>query len=169
MERSGAGGAFRRALPTLIAGPLLLALAACATVVAPLPPGVDVQVTIGNNGATSWRIDSVQGGDVGAAAGDNPTLTLEVGMRYRLVIPASDGIHPFELLTRGASPATDVVLLSEKANVEGGFEEDPDVVFVEEGDGFEFTLTQELADALSGYRCGIHSSSMRGEVDIASP
>ena len=142
VERSQEGGALRRALPSPIAGAALLVLAACATVAGPLPlpPGVDVLVTVGHDGATSWSIDSVQGGDVGAGAGANPTLMLEVGMRYRFVIPVSDGIHPFELLTLGASPAADVALLSEKANMEGSFEDDPDVDFIEDGDVFEFTL-----------------------------
>lgn len=169
MMRSSGRSTRLRQLPLaaralLTVGALLL-LASCA--VQTLPEGVDVLARIENAGANAWRVVGVQGGQLGNTSGDNPTLTLEVGMRYRFDIPVSNGIHPFELLSLGAGSAEDVVLLSEGANVQGSFEDDPAVDFIETDGIFEFTLTQELADALSGYRCGIHVNSMRGAIDIA--
>lgn len=164
----------RAALRGLVAGTLLLVLGACATVVA-LPEGIDVLVLLGHRGADAWIVTGVEGGDLGDRSGDNPTLTLLVGERYRFEIPASNGVHPFELITVGQppgdprDPAADVVLLSEEEGVTGSFEAAADVDFVSEGDGFEFTLTQALADALTGYRCGVHTVAMWGAIEIGAP
>jgi hypothetical protein len=163
-----------RALRALVAGVLLLVLGACAAVIA-LPEGVDVLVVIGHRGADAWTVTRVEGGDLGDRSGDNPTLTLRVGERYRFEIPVSNGVHPFELLTLGhppgdpRDPAGDVVLLSEEDGEDGSFEADADVDFVSDGDVFEFTLTQALADALTGYRCGVHTVSMWGAIEIGAP
>lgn len=163
-----------RALRAAVGAALLLALSACAAVIT-LPDGVDVLVVLDNRGADAWLVGGVQGGDVGPGAGDNPTLTLQVGERYRFDIGASNSIHPFELLTLGhdptdpRNPGADVVLLSEEAGVTGSFEADPDVAFVSNGDAFEFTLTPALAAALSGYRCGIHTDIMWGAIEIGAP
>ncbi len=146
---------------------LLLAMAGCAVVPGALLP-VDVTVTVDSVGiATAWQVVTVDGGTVGNPMGNNPDLVLEIGTRYRIVNQVG-AFHPFELLTLGASPGDDVVLLSEKDS--GSFEADPDVDFQEEAGSVSFTLTPPLAAALSGYRCGIHTQNMRGVIDtVATP
>ena len=117
--------------------------------------------------ATAWQVVTVDGGTVGNPMGNNPDLVLEVGIRYRIVNQVG-AFHPFELLTLGAAPSNDEVLLSEKAD--GSFEADPDVDFQDEAGSVSFTLTPALAAALSGYRCGIHTINMRGAIaTVAAP
>lgn len=105
-------------------------------------------------------------GEVGAAEGaKDPALTLTVGQRYRIDNQAS-AAHPFELLDGEAEFGNDVVLLSQREEEDGSFEDDADVAFEADDSGMTFTLTQGLADALSAYRCEFHPVNMRGVVSI---
>ncbi len=147
---------------------LPLLLAACVTSGGnPGPaPGctVDACVSFDNVGVTDWEVIEVQG-DAVAAVGIEPTLSLTVGNRYRIFNTGNRSSHPFALIQHGADPNDanqDMVLLAEDQT--GSFEADAAVNFVLHSDGFSFTLTQALANALSGYRCQVHRGTMRGLV-----
>ena len=105
-------------------------------------------------------------GEVGAEEGaKDPSLTLTVGQRYRIDNQAS-AAHPFELLNGEAEFGNDVVLLSQREEEGGSFDDDTDVAFEADDSGMTFTLTQGLADVLSAYRCEFHPVNMRGVVSI---
>ena len=105
-------------------------------------------------------------GEVGATEGaKDPALTLTVGQRYRIENLAS-AAHPFELLDGEAEFGSDVVLLSQREEEDGSFEDDSEVAFEADDSGMTFTLTQALADALSAYRCEFHPVNMRGVVNV---
>ena len=105
-------------------------------------------------------------GEVGASVGaKDPALTLAVGQRYRIDNQAS-AAHPFELLDGEAEFGSDIVLLSQREEEGGSFEDDADVAFEADDSGMTFTLTQELADELSAYRCEFHPLNMRGVISV---
>jgi hypothetical protein len=124
-----------------------------------------VRLTVSALGASGYDFTGVEPSLYAEAVGDeasNQTLEVYTGFRYEIVNNASSG-HPFELLDMGASPGSDVVLLSQSAA--GSFESDGDVDWYDDGDKtIRYTVTEMLAAALSGYRCSIHVSSMRGEI-----
>jgi len=98
------------------------------------------------------------------SGGNNPTLTFRTGWRYEIV-NAVFGMHPFQLLERGATPAADTVLLSEAGA--GSLETDAAIDWREGNQGvMRFTLAPSLAAVLTGYRCSVHPSVMRGAVAI---
>ena len=68
------------------------------------------------------------------------------------------------MITFASAATADVILLSQKEKSGGKFEGDAEVDFVEDDAGVTFTLTAVLAQALSGYRCGVHTLTMRGAV-----
>ena len=84
-------------------------------------------------------------------------------------------IHTFQLIAKGPTDTADTVLLSQ-GSVTGSFESDPGVNWTDNTTlkMVSFTLTQALADAMSnpslsevpGYRCGIHTMTMRGDVNV---
>jgi hypothetical protein len=136
----------------------------------------DAQLAINNNGLTSWRLDSYSPAEanVGPLAVANPTLNLVIGKRYDITDP-NFVAHPFQLIAiaKSGTSATDMILLSYGATV-GTFESDPNVGWQDTGTSTAtFTLTSALANAMSpdvnhvpGYRCGIHTTTMRGNINI---
>ena len=105
-------------------------------------------------------------GEVGAVEGAaDPALTFEVGQRYRIENLAS-AAHPFELLDGEAEFGSDVVLLSQREEEDGSFEDDSKVAFETDDSSMTFTLTQALADVLSAYRCEFHPVNMRGVISV---
>jgi hypothetical protein len=130
-------------------------------------------ITLGNNGASDYFVESVVPSFfAGAASGGtgsinpDPTLILANGVRYAIDNPIT-GPHPFEITTAGATPAEDVVLLSQ--SIEGSLEDEAAIDWVEDGDRMIFTADMAALTAATGYRCAIHRSSMRGAVQIVSP
>ncbi len=131
--------------------------------------GVDLSWTFGNVGSASYRLDAFTPSDAafGTLGSENPTLPLELGKRYEIVVP-NYTVHPFEVLAKGASPSQDGVLLS--MAVGAPFESDPDVQWADNGQGtIRFTLTTALYQAMldggrtPGYRCRAHPFAMRGD------
>jgi hypothetical protein len=94
--------------------------------------------------------------------GENPTIRLERGWRYLIVNPA--GIdHPFELITN--TSGLDQVLLSQSDRPRAIFERDESIRWTESERIIGFTVSPSLERA-DGYRCGVHTESMRGVLRI---
>ncbi|WP_022835984.1 fasciclin domain-containing protein [Salisaeta longa] len=127
-----------------------------------MPPSmqsaVDVTVTLDNVGASAWEVTSVDGATGVSSGGENPTLTLTVGTRYRFVNNGG-GAHPLGFQNSAAE-----YLLSQADGQTGSLEGDPDINYQEDGEGVTFTYTQALADAVATYRCTVHGS-MEGSVN----
>jgi glucose/arabinose dehydrogenase len=134
----------------------------------------DVALTFGNVGSSSYRLDAFEPDDAGLGAStgaQDPTLTVQIGKRYQVTVKNYLS-HPFEVLAKGASPGSDIVLLSMGSRT-GSFESDPDVAWVDNGSGtVTFTLTPGLHEAMidsghvPGYRCRAHIFTMRGNFDV---
>jgi plastocyanin len=116
----------------------------------------DVTVTINNVGASAWEVTSVEGASDVAGSGENPSLTLTEGTRYRFVNNGG-GAHPL-----GFQNGSDEYLLNQDGD--GSLEDNSGINYVEDGDGVTFTYTQDLADAVASYRCTVHAS-MEGSVE----
>ena len=134
----------------------------------------DVTWTFGNNGFSSYRLDtfSPPGAQLGTVGIDNPTLALELGRRYQVKV-VNYGPHPLDILSKGSSASRDTVLLS-MGSAPGTFESDPTVKWEDPGQGVvRFTLTGPLYQAMiqegrtPGYRCRAHPVTMRGDFTVA--
>ena len=109
---------------------------------------------------------------MGANIGDeNPTLTLYIGGRYEVTV-TNYTVHPFQVIAKGSSTGSDNPLLSMGA-VSSSFESNPGVAWTDNGAGtVTFTMTLDLYNAMTtsghipGYRCQIHTSTMRGNFNI---
>lgn len=136
----------------------------------------DYQWTFDNNGVSDYRLTVVSDPAVyaGSIPALDPTLNLKIGKRYRITIVDPD-VNPIQIVAKGSSAGTDVVLLSQGETV-GSFEADPAVAWADDGlssnGKVDFTLTQPLADAMRatgktpGYRDRLHSFNMRGSFNI---
>lgn len=133
----------------------------------------DYQFAVTANGFTAWRLTSVSSPDVysGSLATDNPAISLVVGRRYGIANPVA-AFHPFQVIAKGTDNLSDVILLSMGATV-GSLEADSGVAWTDDGSGnVEFTVTPALVAAMSvtgkvpGYRCGVHTSIMRGDFTL---
>lgn len=119
---------------------------------------VDATITVDNVGATAYMLVDAAGESVGEVGAENAAWTLQVGHRYRVVNKGELLYHPFEL--RGD---TDILLA--QGDSEGTFEGDKEVNFVSDNEGVRFTLTPELAELLTNYRCGYHPV-MTGSISV---
>ena len=139
-------------------------------------PAYDTAWTFSTVTDDAYVLDRFEPGDIvlGDTGTRNPTLLLHLRKRYQVTV--SDPVsHPFELVASGVSPQQDVVLLSAVADRIGSFEKDADVKWSDNGSGtVAFTLTDRLYNGLTtrskrpGYRCGLHPSSMRGDIGICT-
>lgn len=134
------------------------------------PPPFDFSWTFSDNGVTDYRLTTVSSAALysGALPADDPTITLQIGNRYRVTI-VNSGLHPIGILAKGATSSGDAVLLSQFGSA-SPFEADPGVAWFDDGMGVvEFTLTPALISAMSapgqnpGYRCDNHPDFMRGD------
>jgi hypothetical protein len=120
----------------------------------------DVTITVTNVGTSAWEVTDVQGAnDVAETGTNNPTLTLEVGTRYRIDNNGGVGAHPFALET----DTNGDYLLRQESGQSGSLEGNADINYVEDGDGITFTYTQTLADQVAAYQCTAHGQ-MEGSV-----
>jgi len=119
---------------------------------------VDVTVTVNNVGTSAWEVTDVEGASGVDGGGENPTLTLEVGTRYRFDNNGGSA-HPWTFQN-----ADDDYLLHQDDS--GSLEDDSGINYVEDSEGVTFTYTQKLADAVNNYRCGVHAA-MEGGVDTS--
>jgi hypothetical protein len=134
-----------------------------AVVVAASTP--DVRITVTNIGGSAYNFTTVLStrfADIVGPEGDNQTLTLLSGWRYEIVNLSSED-HPFELITLGATPSEDVVLLSQDEDVAGSLEGDADIDWFDDANQtVRFTVVDALTADVDGYRCSIHTATMRG-------
>jgi glucose/arabinose dehydrogenase len=111
------------------------------------------------------------GAALGTTGQSNPTLTLHIGTRYEVTVD-NYVFHPVEFIAKGAAAAQDTILLSATGGVTGSFEADPDVAWQHSAGVTTFTLTLALYNAMTtaghnpGYRCGVHTSAMRGNFTV---
>jgi uncharacterized surface protein with fasciclin (FAS1) repeats len=124
----------------------------------PPPSANSVEMTIGNNGLSSYFVSEIIGDEnVTPLDVANSSWVLTEGTRYKLTILGADS-HPFELRNSSGD-----ALLSQSN--EGSFEADTAVDFQTDGQQFNFTVTPELAAELNKYFCAIHSG-MNGMVSV---
>jgi len=117
---------------------------------------IDVTVTIENVGSSAWEVTNVDGASNVAGSGENPSLTLTEGTRYRFVNNGGSA-HPL-----GFQNSSDEYLLNQDGS--GSLEDNSGINYEEDSDGVTFTYTQQLADAVADYRCTVHPS-MEGTVE----
>lgn len=121
-------------------------------------PGVDTTLTVDNVASSAWELTDIEGDNATAPTDEeNPSITVEEGVRYRI---KNDGLdaHPIAF-----ERADGTVLLSQDG--EGSYEADASVEWVDDGDTVEFTLTDSLASELSTYVCTVHDS-MAGSIGV---
>lgn len=118
----------------------------------------DVTVTLNNAGSSAWEVTGVDGGSGVDGGGENPTLTLTTGTRYRFENNGGS-THPL-----GFRNSSGDYLLNQSGD--GSLEDDSDIGYEEDNDGVTFTYTQTLADQVADYRCTVHSS-MNGSVQTS--
>ncbi len=136
-------------------------------------PAPDYEWTFGAVGLSDYRLTAVSSPDVYGGALDalDPALNLILDKRYRIEV--IDFIaHPIQIVAKAANALSDGVLLA-MGPVAGSMEADAGVAWTDNGAGtVEFTLTSALLAAARssarapGYRCAVHSDSMRGDFVI---
>jgi hypothetical protein len=133
--------------------------------VTPGTPAVRLRLTnVGTSAFAFTAVEPASYENILGSATSNQTLTLVAGWRYEIVNTAASS-HPLEMIHRGGSPATDLVLLSQSAV--GSLESDASINWQGNGTAtIRFTLSPSLAAQWSGYRCAIHTTTMRGVVVI---
>lgn len=127
-----------------------------------------VRIFVENVGMTAFTVSSVEPEFFETLVGteeNNETLTLKAGWRYE-IINSAPVAHPYELITMGATAAEDTVLLSQEDP--GGLEENEDILWHEDEltGTLQFTIAPSLESVLTGYRCGVHTASMRGQIVV---
>jgi hypothetical protein len=119
----------------------------------------EVVITMENVGNEAWVVSGIDGNqNVASVDEENPTLTLQVGNRYRIENLAA-AEHPLELLDADGN-----VLLAQGGA--GTLADDGEIAYAEDANGVSFTLTEALAEQLAGYQCGVHPE-MAGDIEIA--
>ncbi|MEZ3164850.1 PGF-CTERM sorting domain-containing protein [Halorubrum sp. RMP-47] len=122
-------------------------------------PEPDATLILDNVYANAWEVTSIDGegatADVGA---ENPELTLRIGNRYAVRNTAGQN-HPLAFRDADENP-----VLSQSGR--GSFEADDEVQWTDEDGTVSFTLTPDLAAAMSEYVCTLHSS-MAAPVAVA--
>ncbi len=119
---------------------------------------VDTTIIVDNVGANAYVLTASEGENVAELGSDNAAWTLQIGRRYRIVNNGERLFHPFEL-------RSDEAVLLAQGDLEGTFEESADVEFISDDAGINFTLTPELAEVLTSYRCTFHPS-MTGKITV---
>jgi hypothetical protein len=116
----------------------------------------EVAFTLDNVGSSAWVVENDSTGVAGDS--ENPDINLEQGKRYTIRNNGygTYGTHPLAFFDSSGN-----ILLSQSST--GSFESDADVNWVDNGDTVSFTVTQELYNALSGYKCTVHGS-MEGDI-----
>lgn len=150
----------KKLLPFLVIAFGLVGLSACggSDRQVPMPnPDPDIILTFSAPSSANYVLEKVEGSTtVGVAGTANAEITLEVGKRYRIINKAL-GIHPFAFSSSTSYSTANLLLADSSVSGKGSFEDKADVKFVENSDGFTFTLTSELAAQLKSYLCTFHS------------
>ena len=132
----------------------------------------DQSWTFDNDSSNDYRLTVVSSMDLfsGPLPVDDPTINLQVGLRYQVTI-VNPGSHPFQVIAKATSFSQDLALLTQGGGA-GSLESDPEVAWTDSGGVVTFTMTQGLLDAMRqggripGYRCANHVSTMRGNFNV---
>ncbi|MBI5155585.1 hypothetical protein HZA57_10150 [Candidatus Poribacteria bacterium] len=129
----------------------------------------DESLVFVDNFGNAWQLSSTSDSLVGTTGVDNPSLSLEVGKRYKGTYTAPL-VHPFVLMAKGTSAGGDSALLVQGSGT-GSLEGDATIDWFNSGSDFYFNLSPTLADAMNGtasqnpgYRCNVHTTTMRGDI-----
>lgn len=142
--------------PVLILATVLFTISSLALAQTDKP--VDATITIDNVGSTAYVLTDTEGASVAEVGVENAAWTLQVGQRYRVVNNGELRFHPLEL-------RSDTGVLLAQGDLEGTLEGDAEINFVSDDEGVTFTLTPELAELLTTYRCTYHSA-MTGPIVV---
>lgn len=130
----------------------------------------DYQLTLNASSAINYDLTAVSSTKVyaGGLPAFDPAINLIKGKRYAITNQAAGG-HPLQIIALSPS-FSDTVLLSQ--NSVGSLEGDAGINWTDNGTTVEFTVTTSLLAAMRtggktpGYRCGIHTGTMRGGFTI---
>jgi len=116
-------------------------------------------VVFGNTNSNDYIISSSDSESVAVTGAADPELNLSIGTRYAFSVTNFSG-HPFQL-----SDGDGKALITMGSDF-GSFNADTDVNLEDDGEGtITFTLSSNLANALSSYRCQFHAT-MSGSISI---
>ncbi|WP_366483755.1 fasciclin domain-containing protein [Cyclobacterium sp.] len=116
-------------------------------------------ITLNNVGASAYIIASIDGdGATGTLDENNAAIGLQTGLRYTFVNNGGAS-HPLDFRDADGN-----ILLAEGSE-NGSFEADATVGFEVDGANISFTLTEELAAVIAGYRCTVHGA-MEGSITV---
>ncbi len=118
----------------------------------------DAQWTLTGDGANYTF--NARPSTLGLAEGEDPTIQLESGWRYRIVSPDS---HPFEFFDDATGGP--IVRLSE--TLDPAFESTVSIAWSEGAMGSDFTVSADFFPAVNAYRCSAHPTTMQGVVEQA--
>ena len=161
-----------RSAPKIALGAIAFAAACLILVSGARAQTSDFNLTFDNNSFIAYVLTAVSSTKVysGTLPAENPKLNLIVGKRYGIQVLHYTS-HPFQVVAKGATSASDVVLLGQGA-ASGSFESDSAVAWTDSGGTVAFTATLALVQAMKasgatpGYRCQIHPSTMRGSFTV---
>lgn len=152
-------------------GPCLFILLTLAVTAQSQP--ADFALSFSNDDLNNFRLNSAPAAVFpGQLPAFDPTLIMEVGKRYGIT-NQNFVAHPFQIIAKAGNSGADTVLLSQGTGFgrTGSFEDDVEVAWDDDGFGtITFTLTQAMVDQMNsasrvpGYRCGVHTSAMRGDI-----
>ncbi|MEM6957336.1 MAG: hypothetical protein AAF645_16715 [Myxococcota bacterium] len=124
-----------------------------------VPAGLpDFRVNVSGDGVDYTF--AMAGPDPFNADGQDPTLVLIRGARYRIE-NSTAGAHPFEFIT--IDTPDDVIALAQ-GGAAGTVEAEATIDWIEDGSAVIFTVSAEFEAAIDGYRCTVHPDTMRGLV-----
>jgi hypothetical protein len=129
-----------------------------------------VRLTASASGTSAWAftVEPARYADTVGPEAD-PVLTFLRGWRYEIAYTPAG--HHFQLIRAGATASLDSVLLNQGGD--GSLESNAGIDWDEtDGTAVRFTVNTSFEAAVvgvNGYRCGIHTSTMRGDVGYATP
>ena len=129
-----------------------------------------LRLEISNVQTSAYRVVGGEPFDLAEATylGDrNPVFFFQPGWRYEIVNQARQA-HPFEFITENEPGVDGDARLAGQQGAQP-LEADLSVAWVEAGNALQFTVSESFMAAVDGYRCAVHTASMRGAVTYPEP
>ncbi|MEM9071239.1 MAG: hypothetical protein AAGE52_22195 [Myxococcota bacterium] len=135
---------------------------------ATVPAGTPAAEVMISGDGTNYAFSAPRPSTLALATGDDPSLTLTRGYRYR-VINATDAAEPFELIDDGPTTADtdDVVQLSQ--DVAGALEGDADIAWSDAAGTAVFTVSASFEADVNAYRSATSAAATRGDIAYVDP